>query len=143
MAGLFSRWSKKRVGKQNDKLGRQFLLDNGKNTGITTTVSGLQYQVIQQGEGQKAKSRQKVTVYYRGTFIDGREFDSSTPETGAATFMVSEVIPGWSEALKLMNPGSKYKLFIPAALAYGSKGAGDVIGPNEVLIFETELLRLG
>ncbi len=142
MAGLLSKWSKKRSAAQTLKAGRQFLLDNAKQDGVITTASGLQYRIIKEGEGQKAKGWHKVTVHYRGTFINGKEFDATSKETGPATFLVSEVITGWAEALKLMNPGSIYQLFIPPELAYGPRGAAGIIGPNETLIFQTELLKL-
>ncbi|MBF0358485.1 MAG: FKBP-type peptidyl-prolyl cis-trans isomerase [Magnetococcales bacterium] len=140
--GLLSNLSKKRLAKNNLKAGRKFLLENSKKAGITTTSSGLQYRVIRQGCGQKTKGWQRVTVHYQGRFINGVEFDSTDEESGPATFALNELISGWSEALKLMNPGSIYQLFIPSELAYGAKGAEDIIGPNEVLIFKTELLKL-
>ena len=142
MASLFSHWTNKNRAKQALKKGQLFLAQNAKKEGITTTQSGLQYRIIKQGEGQKAKGWHKATVHYRGTFINGKEFDSTNEKDGPTTFMVGEVILGWSEALKLMNPGSTYQLFIPCQLAYGPKGAAGIIGPNEVLIFNTELIKL-
>jgi FKBP-type peptidyl-prolyl cis-trans isomerase FklB len=140
--GLLSNLSKKREAKHSLKVGRTFLTENGKKAGITTTSSGLQYRIIQQGKGQKTKGWQRVTVHYQGTFINGVEFDSTDEKSDPATFALNELITGWSEALKLMNPGSIYQLFIPSELAYGTKGAEDIIGPNEVLIFKTELVKL-
>lgn len=126
----------------NKEEGRMFLEENGKKEGVVTTASGLQYMVLKQGDGPKPKSTDRVTVHYRGTTIDGTEFDSSYGRGEPTTFGVSGVIKGWSEALQLMNVGSKYKLFIPSELAYGQRGAGQKIGPNAVLIFEVELLDI-
>jgi FKBP-type peptidyl-prolyl cis-trans isomerase len=142
MAGLLSGWSKKRDASKALKAGRQFLLENAKKEGVVTTASGLQYKIIKAGEGPKAKAWHKVTVHYKGTFLDGSEFDSTNEESGPATFLIGEVIHGWAEALKLMSVGSIHQLFIPSELAYGSRGAGGDIGPNETLIFRTELLEL-
>ena len=102
----------------------------------------MQYKVIKEGDGQTPKETDNVTVNYRGTFIDGTEFDSSYKRGNPATFPVNGVIPGWQEALKLMKVGSKWQLFVPAGLAYGEKGAGSAIGPNATLIFEVELLSI-
>ena len=108
---------------------------------MKTTESGLQYKVLVQGEGEKPLITDKVTVHYHGTLIDGTVFDSSVERGDPATFPVNAVIPGWVEALQLMNVGSKYKLVIPSDLAYGERGGGP-IGPNETLIFEVELISI-
>jgi FKBP-type peptidyl-prolyl cis-trans isomerases 1 len=110
--------------------------------GIITTASGLQYRVITEGTGEKPAATDQVKVHYRGTTIDGKEFDSSFKRNQPATFAANRVIKGWTEALQLMPVGSKYELFIPAKLAYGPRGAGGDIGPNETLIFEVELLEI-
>jgi FKBP-type peptidyl-prolyl cis-trans isomerase FklB len=120
--------------------GEAFLAGNGKKKGIVTLPSGLQYQVLRKGEGPSPKATDRVTVHYRGTFIDGREFDSSYSRGKPITFVLDRVIRGWTEGLQLMKPGAKWKLFIPAALAYGEKGAGSRIPPNSALIFEVELI---
>lgn len=122
--------------------GQAFLQENGQKEGVVTTNSGLQYQVIVEGQGASPKPTDKVTVHYHGTLIDGTVFDSSVERGEPATFPVNGVIPGWVEALQLMNVGSKYKLFIPSDLAYGERGAGGAIGPNATLIFEVELLSI-
>jgi FKBP-type peptidyl-prolyl cis-trans isomerase len=122
--------------------GQAFLETNKARTGVTTTASGLQYEVITQGTGAKPKATDKVSVHYRGTLIDGTEFDSSYTRGQPATFQLDAVIPGWTEALQLMPVGSKYKVFLPPTLAYGERGAGAQIGPNSTLIFEVELLSI-
>jgi len=122
--------------------GQAFLETNKARTGVTTTASGLQYEVITQGTGAKPKATDKVSVHYRGTLIDGTEFDSSYTRGEPATFQLDAVIPGWTEALQLMPVGSKYKVFLPPTLAYGERGAGAQIGPNSTLIFEVELLSI-
>ena len=103
----------------------------------------MQYEVLAEGSGDSPKETDKVTVHYHGTLIDGTVFDSSVERGQPATFPVNGVIPGWIEALQLMNPGAKYKLFIPSNLAYGERGAGGSIGPNATLIFEVELISIG
>ena len=103
----------------------------------------MQYKVIKAGDGQTPKETDTVTVNYKGTLLDGTEFDSSYKRNEPATFHVNGIIPGWQEALKLMKVGSKWQLFVPAGLAYGEKGAGNTIGPNATLIFEVELLSIG
>jgi FKBP-type peptidyl-prolyl cis-trans isomerase FklB len=110
--------------------------------GVVTTESGLQYTVLNEGQGNKPTPSDKVTVHYHGTLLDGTVFDSSVDRGEPATFGVSQVIPGWTEALQLMNVGSKLKLFIPSNLAYGERGAGAKIGPNATLVFEVELLSI-
>ena len=127
---------------ENQAAGKEFLLENAKRDGVFTTVSGLQYEVLAQGSGASPKATDEVTVHYHGTLTDGRVFDSSVERGQPATFPVNGVIPGWIEALQLMNVGSKYKLFIPSDLAYGERGAGQMIGPNSTLIFEVELISI-
>lgn len=129
-------------GKVNKKAGERFLAENGKKEGVKTTASGLQYEVISEGEGPQAKAADTVKVHYVGTLLDGSEFDSSVKRGAPATFPLNAVIPGWTEGLQLMSAGSKYRLFIPSALGYGERGAGNKIGPNSVLIFEVELLEI-
>ena len=123
--------------------GMKFLEENAKKEGVVTTASGLQYTVITKGDGVQPKETDNVTVHYHGTLLDGTVFDSSVERGQPASFPVNGVIPGWVEALQLMNVGSKYKLFIPSNLAYGEKGAGGAIGPNATLIFEVELISIG
>lgn len=122
--------------------GDKFLAENGKRKGVTTTASGLQYEVIKAGDGPKPVATDKVNVHYHGTLLDGKVFDSSVERGMPITFGVQEVIKGWTEALQLMPVGSKWKIFIPSQLAYGETGAGGDIGPNEALIFEVELLGI-
>jgi FKBP-type peptidyl-prolyl cis-trans isomerase len=122
--------------------GADFLAQNAKKQGITVTDSGLQYEVIQSGEGLSPSRTDRVTVHYRGTLVDGREFDSSYKRGKPATFPLNRVITGWTEGLQLMKEGDKWRLFIPSNLGYGSRGAGDLIGLNETLIFEVELLKI-
>lgn len=122
--------------------GKEFLADNGKKEGVITTASGLQYKVIKAGNGPKPTAASTVEVHYHGTTVNGEVFDSSIERGEPATFPVGNVIAGWTEALQLMPVGSKWKLFIPSSLAYGEMGQGGVIGPNETLIFEVELLSI-
>src|SRR5262245_49714437 len=129
----------KQQGEKNKTEGAKFLEDNKKKTGIKTTASGLQYKVEKEGTGATPKATDMVTVNYRGTLIDGTEFDSSYKRGQPATFPVNGVIKGWTEALQLMKQGAKYQLFIPASLAYGERAMGPDIGPNSTLIFEVEL----
>lgn len=119
-----------------------FLAENAARDGITVTESGLQYEVIEVGEGAKPTATDTVEVHYRGTLIDGTEFDSSYSRGQTVSFGVSQVIPGWTEALQLMSEGAKYKLYIPSDLAYGPAGAGQTIGPNATLIFDVELVSI-
>ena len=133
---------KEEVGKQNKKEGDTFLAENKKKEGVKTLPSGLQYKVIKAGTGKKPKSTDTVTVHYRGTLINGTEFDSSYKRGQSVSFQVSGVIPGWTEALQLMEEGAKWQLFIPSNLAYGERGAGGAIGPNATLIFEVELVSI-
>lgn len=126
----------------NTEVGRKFLEENSKKPGVVTLPSGLQYQIIKEGTGPKPTAEDKVTTHYHGTLINGKVFDSSVERGQPASFAVNGVIPGWTEALQLMPVGSKWKLFIPSNLAYGERGAGGDIGPNETLIFEVELLSI-
>jgi FKBP-type peptidyl-prolyl cis-trans isomerase FklB len=125
---------------KNKAEGKKFLDDNAKKDGVTTMPDGLQYKVVKQGTGEKPKPTDVVEVNYRGTFIDGKEFDSSEKNGGPVSFPVNEVIKGWSEALTLMPIGSKWQLFIPSDLAYGDEGEGDDIQPGSTLVFDVELL---
>jgi FKBP-type peptidyl-prolyl cis-trans isomerase FklB len=122
--------------------GEAFLKENGKREGVRTLPSGLQYKVITVGEGAPPRAEDTVTVHYRGTLIDGAEFDSSYKRNKPATFKLNQVIKGWTEGLQLMNPGAKYMLFIPPDLAYEEVGAGKIIKPYSTLIFEVELLSV-
>lgn len=131
------------VAKKNKAEGEVFLTENKKKEGVKTLLSGLQYKVIKAGTGKKPKSTDTVTAHYRGTLINGTEFDSSYKRGQPATFPVSGgMIPGWTEALQLMEEGAKWQLFIPSNLAYGEQGAGRDIGPNATLIFEIELVSI-
>lgn len=133
----------KEAADKNTKEGEKFLAENKTKPGVKTTASGLQYVVEKEGSGAPPKETDNVEVNYRGTLIDGTEFDSSYKRGQPASFPVNRVIKGWTEALQLMKPGSKYKLFIPSNLAYGPGGAGGGdIGPNATLIFEVELLSV-
>ncbi len=130
------------LAEKNKGEGEAFLAENKKKESIVTLSSGLQYKVIKEGTGETPKLADMVTVNYRGTLIDGTEFDSSYRRGQPATFSVKGVIAGWTEALQLMKVGSKWQLFIPPALAYGERGAGRDIGPNATLIFDVELLSI-
>ncbi len=127
---------------ENVATGKAFLEKNGERPEVTTTGSGLQYEIITPGTGAKPEAADSVTVHYTGTLLDGTVFDSSVQRGEPATFGVSQVIPGWTEALQLMPEGSTWKLFIPSDLASGSRGAGPDIGPNSTLVFEVELLKV-
>lgn len=126
----------------NKAAGVAFLEENKKKEGVIVTESGLQYHVVKQGEGEKAKPTDTVKVDYVGTLVDGTEFDSSIKRGEPALFQVDQVIKGWSEALLLMNPGTKLHLVIPSDLAYGENGAAPTIQPNSVLVFDVELLSI-
>jgi len=130
------------AGEENKKKGAAFLAANKQRDGITTTASGLQYEVITPAKGDKPKATDTVKVHYRGTLIDGSEFDSSLARGEPATFPLNRVIPGWTEGVQLMSVGSKYRFYVPSNLAYGERGAGPKIGPNSTLIFEVELLEI-
>lgn len=132
----------KETADKNKKEGEAFLAQNKKKKGIVTLPSGLQYKIITAGKGKKPQKSDTVTTNYKGTLINGTEFDSSYDRGEPTTFPVSGVIPGWTEALQLMPIGSKWQLFVPPALAYGERGAGGVIGPNATLIFDVELLGI-
>jgi FKBP-type peptidyl-prolyl cis-trans isomerase FklB len=127
---------------KNLQEGEAFLAENAQKEGVTVLPSGLQYRVVEAGKGKSPTAENMVTVHYRGRLVDGTEFDSSYERGEPATFPVAGVIPGWTEALQLMQEGAKWELVIPPALAYGERGAGQVIGPNAVLIFEVELLKV-
>lgn len=119
-----------------------YLAQNAKREEVTTLASGLQYEVLKEGDGEKPSATDKVTVHYHGTLLDGTVFDSSVDRGQPASFGVSQVIKGWTEALQLMPEGSKWKLYIPHDLAYGERGAGGKIAPYSTLIFEVELLEI-
>ncbi len=127
---------------QNAKAEESFLAKNKPQKGVVTTASGLQYQVLKEGTGAGIKENDRVKVHYRGTLIDGTEFDSSYARNQPAVFDVAGVIPGWTEGLKLMKFGGKYRLWVPSKLAYGARGAGRVIGPNSLLIFDVEPIEI-
>jgi FKBP-type peptidyl-prolyl cis-trans isomerase len=122
--------------------GAAFLATNANEEGVVVLPSGLQYRVITDGDGAKPGPDDTVEVHYRGTLLDGTEFDSSYSRNSTVSFGVTQVIPGWTEALQLMAVGSKWQLFIPSELAYGTGGAGPVIGPNSTLIFDVELIQI-
>lgn len=132
----------KEMAKVNQAAGEAFLAENGKRPEIVTTASGLQYEVLAEGNGTMPAASDQVVVHYTGKLIDGTVFDSSVERGQPATFGVTQVIPGWVEALQLMKAGSKWRLYIPSNLAYGPNGAGGAIGPNATLIFDVELLQV-
>jgi FKBP-type peptidyl-prolyl cis-trans isomerase FklB len=127
---------------KNLETGKQFLAENAKKEGVVTTTSGLQYKVITSGDGKTPKPDDTVTTHYRGTLIDGREFDSSYSRNQPASFPVKGVIKGWTEALQLMKVGDKWELYIPSELAYGEAQRSELIQPNSTLVFELELLSI-
>ena len=131
-----------KLSEKNKADGEKFLAENAKKGGVKTLPSGLQYKEIAPGTGKSPKAADTVTTQYNGTLIDGTEFDSSYKRGEPATFPVSGVIPGWTEALQLMKEGAKWQLFVPSDLAYGEQGAGREIGPNATLIFEVELISI-
>ncbi|MCH5216417.1 MAG: FKBP-type peptidyl-prolyl cis-trans isomerase [Muribaculaceae bacterium] len=126
----------------NKELGKKFLEENAKQEGVKVTASGLQYKVIKAGTGMPPKATDKVTVHYTGRLIDGTVFDSSVERGEPATFGVNQVIPGWVEALQMMNEGAEWQLYIPSELAYGSQGAGQMILPDSTLIFDVKLIKV-
>lgn len=128
--------------KINREAGKAFLAENGKRPEVKTTASGLQYEVISEGDGAMPTAGDQVEVHYTGKLIDGTVFDSSVERGTPATFGVTQVIPGWVEALQMMKAGSKWRIYIPSNLAYGPNGAGGVIGPDATLIFDVELLKV-
>lgn len=130
------------MGTENRQKGNAFLAENKKKASVTTLPSGLQYEIIKEGSGEKPKATDKVRCHYHGTLIDGSVFDSSIQRGQPAVFGVNQVIKGWVEALQLMPIGSKWRLFVPSELAYGEQGAGGSIEPNSTLIFEVELLGI-
>ena len=132
----------KKLSEKNKKEGVAFLAENKKKEGIQTLPSGLQYKIIKSGNGKRPQKTDMVTTHYRGTFINGTEFDSSYRRGKPATFPVNGVIPGWTEALQLMDEGAKWQIFLPPHLAYGERGAGREIGPHAVLVFEIELISI-
>jgi FKBP-type peptidyl-prolyl cis-trans isomerase FklB len=134
--------AKKATGEKNAAEGTKFLAENKTKEGMKTTASGLQYKVLKEGTGASPKATDTVKVNYRGTTIDGTEFDSSYKRGEPASFPVNRVIKGWTEGLQLMKAGSKYQLFVPADLAYGERGAGSDIGPNATLLFDVELIEI-
>ncbi len=127
---------------KNEQEGMQFLAANKSKSGIITTPSGLQYKVITAGKGANPTNNDVVTVDYSGNFINGKIFDSSYQRGKPVTFQVSEVIPGWTEALKLMKPGATYEIYLPYTLAYGERGLGNVIGPKQTLVFKIHLISV-
>lgn len=133
----------KGMGDKNMKEGEAFLTENKKKEGVTVLPSGLQYVVLAEGKGNRPKATDTVTVQYRGTLIDGTEFDSSYKRGQPATFALNQVIKGWTEGVQLIKEGGKIRLFVPSELAYGDRGAGAQIGPNAALIFEVELISVG
>ena len=133
---------KEKAAEENIAIGKKFLEENKGKEGVVTTESGLQYKILTAGTGAIPTKEQEVKVHYRGTTIDGKEFDSSYKRKEPATFLPTRVIKGWTEALTLMPVGSKWELYIPSDLAYGARGAGANIGPNSTLIFEVELLDI-
>jgi FKBP-type peptidyl-prolyl cis-trans isomerase FklB len=130
------------LAEKNQKEGAAFLADNAKKPGVKILPSGLQYIVITEGTGKQPSATDMVTVHYRGTLINGTEFDSSYKRGQAASFPLNQVIKGWTEGVQLMKEGAKYRFFIPPQLAYGPRGAGALIGPNATLIFDVELLSV-
>ena len=134
--------ARKKAGEENKKKGEAFLAANKKKPGVVTLPDGLQYKIIEKGKGKKPTADDTVVVHYRGTLINGTEFDSSILRGKPMTVKLSKVIPGWREALPLMPMGSKWELFIPPSLAYGERGSGKAIGPNSTLIFEVKLIGI-
>ncbi len=132
----------KGLAEKDKKEGEAFLAENKKKEGVMTRPSGLQYKVLKEGTGRTPKATDTVKVNYRGTLVNGREFDSSYKLGKPAVFQVNAVISGWTEALQMMKVGAKWKVFIPANLAYGDRGAGPMIGPDSTLIFEIELVSI-
>ncbi len=133
---------KKKAGEANAEISRKFLEENAKKEGVKVTNSGLQYIVLEEGNGENPKATDTVKVHYEGTLINGQIFDSSIKRGEPVEFPLNHVIPGWTEGLQLMRPGAKYRFFIPSDLAYGEHGAGDMIAPNSALIFDVELIEV-
>ncbi len=132
----------KQEGEKHMAEGKKFLEENSKKPGVKVTNSGLQYKVIKEGDGNKPSAKDTVEVHYRGTLIDGTEFDSSYKRNKSISFPLDRVIRGWTEGVQLMKKGSTYKFFIPSDLGYGNQGGGGVIPPNATLIFEVELINI-
>ncbi|MDE0092640.1 MAG: FKBP-type peptidyl-prolyl cis-trans isomerase [Oligoflexia bacterium] len=132
----------KEEGEKHNMEGQKFLEDNKNKEGVKVTESGLQYEVLAEGNGKQPKDTDTVEVHYRGTLIDGTEFDSSYKRNSSISFPLNGVIQGWTEGLQLMKEGAKYKFYIPPELAYGERGAGESIPPHATLIFEVELLKV-
>lgn len=128
--------------KANSELGKSFLAENAKKDGVIVTASGLQYKVLKEGTGIKPTANDQVTVHYTGRLIDGTVFDSSVERGMPATFGVTQVIPGWVEALQMMREGDEWQLYIPSELAYGPNGAGGAIGPDATLVFDVQLIKV-
>ena len=135
----FAPTARAQVGREK---GEAFLTENGKKEGVKTLPSGLQYRVLKEGDGKHPTKADQVVVHYKGTLVDGREFDSSYKRGEPAKFGVTQVIKGWTEALQLMKEGSKWMIYIPWQLAYGEAGSGKLIGPKETLVFEVELIAV-
>lgn len=131
-----------RVAEVNKQAGEAYLAQNAKRPEVRVTASGLQYQIIKEGSGESPKRTDRVTVHYTGALINGQVFDSSIERGQPATFGVTQVIPGWVEALQMMKPGAEWRLFIPSSLGYGPNGAGGMIGPNMALIFDVRLISI-
>jgi FKBP-type peptidyl-prolyl cis-trans isomerase len=131
-----------RESQENLEEGNAFLEKNKAREGVVTTASGLQYEILTEGDGPKPTAEDQVRAHYHGTLIDGTVFDSSMDRGEPAVFALNQVIPGWTEALQLMPVGSKWKIYLPSDLAYGERGGGPTIGPNSTLIFEVELLEI-
>ena len=132
----------KQLAQSNKAKAEDFFAKNAKAVSVKTTASGLQYKVLKQGQGQKPKASDTVSVRYKGTLLNGSVFDSTDKTNEPVTFKVTDVIKGWTEALQMMQPGSRWKIYVPAKLAYGERGIGGPIGPNETLIFEIELVEV-
>ena len=138
---FFTELEKRQV-EMNREVGKRFLEENAKKEGVKVTASGLQYKIVKEGNGIHPSANDKVTVHYTGRLIDGTVFDSSVERGAPATFGVNQVIPGWVEALQLMSEGAEWQLYIRSELAYGSQGAGPVIGPHSTLIFDVKLIKI-
>ena len=129
------------IAKKNQDEGASFLAENAKKEGVITLESGVQYKELTKGEGESPGPEDNISAHYRGTLLDGTEFDSSYQRGTPLTLQMGSAIKGWGEVLKLMKPGSKWEVYIPSDMAYGERGAGDVIGPNQALIFTIELIK--
>ena len=127
---------------KNKTAGEDFLAENAQREGVMTTDSGLQYEIVEEGEGAKPSATDTVTVHYHGTLIDGTTFDSSYDRGQPATFALNRVIPGWTEGVQLMPVGAKYRFYVPSDLGYGGRSVGETIGPNSTLIFDVELIEI-